>query len=176
MTLYIADINSATPDNADYLSQGAGEIRTLKGQILSSFPKIDSEVSASAAELNKLVGVSGGLLGTGGGSVTGTMVFTSIVNLNSDVSISGGLAIVGTAQFRADVTISATLVCKTASVFEGTANFSAAPRLPTPTSANHGTPKSYVDAAVLGGGDPSGVDVSRFKNANMKLFFFGQLG
>lgn len=176
MTQYIGDINAATPDNADYLSQGAGEIRTLKSQVLSSFPKVRGEVSASASELNLLVGITGGLVGTGGGSISGTMTFGSVVNLNSDVSVSGGFAVVGTSQFKADVTISGTLVCKTHSIFEGTANFSVAPRVPNPTGADHATPKTYVDAAVLGGGDPSAVDVSRFKAANMKLFFFGQLG
>lgn len=176
MTQYIGDINAATPDNADYLSQGAGEIRNLKSQVLSSFPKVRGEVSASASELNLLVGITGGLVGTGGGSISGTMTFGSVVNLNSDVSVSGGFAVVGTSRFEADVTISGTLVCKTHSIFEGTANFSVAPRVPNPTGADHATPKTYVDAAVLGGGDPSGVNISAFKAANMKLFFFGQLG
>lgn len=181
MTRYITDINTTTPDGAsDLIADGDNEIRQLKADLKNSFPKIAGEVSASSTDLNKLVGFTGNVLSDAADTVTGTYVFTNVVNLNSDVSVSGGFKVVGTSQFQRDVTISGTLTCLTGAQFASmsvseTAVFLSAVRGSTPVAAEHLATKGYVDAAVVAGADPTTVDLKEFKNARLKLFYYGQL-
>ena len=179
MTAYVADINTATPDgSADLIAQGDDEIRAFKAAVLNSFPKITSEVSASSSDINKLVGLAGGILSDAGDTASGTYIFTGIVNLNGDVSVSGGAVFKGTARFEADVTVSATLVSTTyfkgaKGAISGTFTFASAVKIATPTSNNHAATKGYVDAAVVAGADPTTVDIKEFKHARVKLFYYG---
>lgn len=179
MTRYVVDINTATPDSTDLIADGDNEIRQLKTDLKNSFPKIAGEVSASSSDLNKLAAFVGNVVTDAEDTITGTHHFQTTVNLNGDISVSGAAVFKGTAQFGADVTVSATLVSLSwikgqNAGFGATVSFSAAARGPTPTDNNHYATKGYTDAAVTGGGDPTAVDVREFKNARLKLFFYGQ--
>ena len=181
MTRYITDINTATPDGqTDLIADGDSEFRTLKSDLKNSFPKIAGEVSASHTDLNKLYGFVGNVVSDAGDTISGTLGILGTLTIHGEMSLSGGSVHNGTARFNADVTVSGTLVSTTwirgeRAGFGGTVSFSAAPRLPSPSDNNHGATKGYVDAAVVGGGDPTLVDVREFKNARLKLFYYGNL-
>lgn len=186
MTRFIYDINSATPDGSDEIANGDDEIRLLKSDIKATFPKLAGEVSASQTEINRLVGLSGNIFTDGGGTITGTVAFRGPISINNDVSISGGVVVVGTTRFEADVTISGTLVTSTHIRGEtaffgsdvsisGTLVCTVPVKGVDPTDSSHLTTKSYVLAAISGGGDPTAVDVTAFKRARLKLFYYGQL-
>lgn len=185
MTRYIYDINAATPDGTDDLANGDDEIRLFKSDVKNSFPKIAGEVSASSADINKLVGLTGNLITDAGGTFSGTVSFRGPVAFNTDLSISGGVAINGTTNFLADVSISATLnasrIVADTAYFAGQVSLSAtlvctsAPRGPIPTDSGHLATKGYVDGAVVAGGDPGAVDVTAFKQSRLKLYFYGSL-
>lgn len=179
MTQYIVDLNPATPDSTDLIADGDNELRNLKQILRNSFSKVAGEVSASSSDLNKLAAFVGNVVTDAEDTITGTHHFQNTVNLNGDISVSGAAVFKGTAQFGADVTVSATLVSLSwikgqNAGFGATVSFSASPRVPTPTDNNHVTSKGYVDAAVVGGGDPTTVDIREYKNARLKLFFYGQ--
>ncbi len=54
---YISDLVNTNPDGSDPKSDGDNHIRNLKTGILNTFPNIDGAISASQAEINKLIGV-----------------------------------------------------------------------------------------------------------------------
>lgn len=57
---FISELNPVNPPNTDPVAQGASQIRVTKKAVFQSFPNIDAEVSATAADLNTLVGAAGG--------------------------------------------------------------------------------------------------------------------
>jgi hypothetical protein len=181
VTRYITDINTATPDGqTDLIADGDSEFRTLKADLKNSFPKIAGEVSASSVDLNKLYGFVGNVVTDAGDTFTGTVGILGTLTIHGELSLSGGSVHNGTARFNADVTVSGTLVSTTflrgqEAGFGGTVSFSAAARGPTPSDGQHYANKAYVDAAIVAGADPTTVDVREFKNARLKLFYYGQM-
>lgn len=62
---YISGLNASNPVGvSDPKSQGDDHLRLIKSTLLNTFPNINSVVSATPAELNRLVGVTG-VTGTG---------------------------------------------------------------------------------------------------------------
>lgn len=95
---YIDDLVSSNPSASDYLYEGDDHIKLIKAVLLASFPNIGAAVTATAAELNTVIGASGTLLSTGTagqwvqlgttGTVTGTPSVLDFINGTAGVVIS----------------------------------------------------------------------------------------
>ena len=124
---YISDLNAANPAATDGLAQADDHFRLIKGAVKATFPNVTgaisathtaldaaatfaSGISASAAEINVLDGISAGLTAAELSILDGVTATTANINLVGTPPILGALAqgsvVVGNASAAAsEVTI-----------------------------------------------------------------------
>jgi hypothetical protein len=87
---YLGSLNRANPETSDDRREDNNHIRGVKNTLLNTFPNVNAEVTATAADLNAAKG--GPFLPLAGGTVSGNLVVTGTSTFNGAVTLGDNIA------------------------------------------------------------------------------------